>query len=463
MKKKTLYSSPKLFLLATLFLFTISCSKKEAMVTPQPSITSISPQTGTEGTEVSINGDNFGNDISEAKVSFGNKNATITSFSKQSIKVQAPSGFNDVDVNVSVSVGSSTSNGVQFTYTDTSTPTITSMTSTGFYNSTVTIFGRGFSPVKTDNVVKFGTITATVIEATNGILRVTTPDLGAATSADVTVTNRGLTSNARTINVDADQNKVATYAWTSTVTKPGVIYKTGQFTLFGAVQRRMYVLDVTLNASNSLNIGFTKTNASVTAQCISYNAVAGVNAGYFKLAGTYDKNGYVRINGNEVQAGDLNVNDVFTNAALIINNNVATVRKFTETGFNQNLIAQAIPVSQAENIIVCGPKLITDNEIEDVDIKNAHNSSQTARTGLGVSADGKHVYIVVVDTGGGVTGVSTPQLAKILQALGAVNAMNFDGGGSSTMYVQGQGDGGRVNFPYGDTFQRPVASIIYVK
>jgi exopolysaccharide biosynthesis protein len=139
------------------------------------------------------------------------------------------------------------------------------------------------------------------------------------------------------------------------------------------------------------------------------------------------------------------------------------VRKFTETGLNLNQVAAAIPAAQAENIIVCGPMLVTSNQIENVDMSIGHNSSQTSRTGLGVTADGKHVFMVVVDTGGGFTGVTTPQLAKILQALGAVNAMNLDGGGSSTMFVKDLGDNGRVNFPTGGTYQRPVKSIIYVK
>jgi exopolysaccharide biosynthesis protein len=139
------------------------------------------------------------------------------------------------------------------------------------------------------------------------------------------------------------------------------------------------------------------------------------------------------------------------------------VKKFTESGKNLNLVAAAIPTTQAQNIIVCGPMLITSGVIETLDMTTGHNSSQTARTGLGVTSDGKRVFMVVVDTGGGVTGVSTLQLAKILQALGAVNAMNFDGGGSSTMFVSNQGDMGRVNFPTGGTWQRPVRSVIYVK
>ncbi|HMR83873.1 MAG TPA: phosphodiester glycosidase family protein, partial [Niabella sp.] len=92
-------------------------------------------------------------------------------------------------------------------------------------------------------------------------------------------------------------------------------------------------------------------------------------------------------------------------------------------------------------------------------------TSSTGRTGLGVSEDGKRVIMVVAEyRTSGVpppTGVSTPQLAKILQALGAFNAMNFDGGGSSSMFVKGLGTNGRVSV--NGSSERAVKSVIYVK
>ncbi len=339
---------------------------------------------------------------------------------------------------------------------------ITSVTATCFYGSTVVITGNNFSPNKEDNIVKFGTEEATVIKATKTSLTVSTPDLGAATTANITVTVSDKVSNARNITVDADQNKIATYDWTVHTVKPGVIYKTGEFTLFDKT-RRIHILDVTLNTSNTLGIGFSTTNAATTTMCNNYNAVAGVNAGYFPLGSASDKDPYIRINGTTVQTGHTNVNQIFTNSALIIHNNVATVRKFTDSGKNLNLVAAAIPPTQAQNMIVCGPMLITSGAIENLDMAVGHNNSSTGRTGLGVTADGKRVFMVVVDTGGSVTGISTLNLAKILQALGAVNAMNFDGGGSSTMFVKNQGNNGLVNYPTGGTYQRPVRSVIYVK
>lgn len=429
-----------------------------------PVVSVLSPNSGIAETEVVISGKNFGTNGSEAKVTFGAKNATIVSFSNEQIKVKAPAGAGDGKVSVLVTIGTKASNKLDFDYTTTVvSPSIATITPTCFYNSTVVITGTNFSAVKTDNVVNFGAIPGTVTAATATSLTVLAPDLGTASSANVTVTTKGATSSGKGITIDADQNKVATYNWTTHTVKAGVVYKTGSFPLFGSTQRGIYVLDITLNSANTLGIGFSTTNAATTTMCTNYGAVGGVNAGYFPMSGASDKDGYVRINGVMAQAGHLNVSQIFTNSALIINKNVASVRKFTETHKNLNTMAAAIPVAEAENIIVCGPVLITDNVIASQDMNSSHNTSSAARTGVGVSADGKRVFLVVVDTGGSFTGISTPNLAKILQALGAYDAMNLDGGGSSTMFVKDKGTAGRVNFPSGGTTQRLVRSVVYVK
>ncbi len=475
MRKKITQWNFVLFLLISTALVTTSCSKKiekptDPVVVPippttgvTPTIMALSPSTGTAETEVIIVGNNFGSKMADVKVMFGAKSATVTSFTKDQITVKAPAGAGDGKVSVMVSVGSSAANKIDFDYSNTTRPVISTITPTFFYNSTVKINGTNFSAVKENNVVRFGNVLATVLEATSTTLTVQTPDLGISSTAHVIVTSSGVTSVGKGINIDVDQNKVATYNWTSHTVKPGVTYKSGQFTLFGSSQRSIYVLDITLNAANTLGIGFSTSNTTTVNMNNNYGAVGGVNAGYFPMSGASDKDGYVRIKGTTAQSGHAVTSAIFTNSALIIHNNVARVRKFTEFVTNLNTIAAAIPVSEAENMIVCGPILITDNEIEAQNMSNSHNTSKAARTGVGVTADGKRVFLVVVDTGGGFTGVSTPELASILQALGATQAMNLDGGGSSTMFVKDKGDGGRVNFPNGGTTQRAIRSIVYVK
>lgn len=465
MKNKVNYLHLLLWVVTVPFL-TVSCdgSKGEGPETDLSpcTITSIFPTSGTPGTVITLTGKGFGTDKSKVAVQVGTvDSAPIMLVTNTKIQLRAPEGFSDYNANIHVTVSSSTSNTVEFYYGDTVTPMITTVTTTCFYHSTVVITGKNFSPVKEENSVKFGEIEAEVTDATNTSLTVITPDLGTANSAEITVTKSGKVSNIQNISVDQDQNKVATYDWPTHTVRTGITYKTAELTLFGSL-RRLHILDVALTDNNTLGIGVATPHKATTTICNDdYHAIVGINAGYFPFGDSNDKDPYIRIDKETVQAGHLDVNPMFTNAALTIRNNVATVRKFTDGGRNQNLLAAAIPVSEAENVIVCGPMLITSGVLENVDMSNSHNSSLTGRTGLGVTADGKRVFMIVVDYNGGVTGVSTQQLAKILQALGAVDAMNFDGGGSSTMFVKNMGDNGRVST--NTNLQRPVKSVIYVK
>ena len=58
------------------------------------------------------------------------------------------------------------------------------------------------------------------------------------------------------------------------------------------------------------------------------------------------------------------------------------------------------------------------------------------RTAVGLSRDNRTMYFVVADgRREGIPGPTLPELARLLQELGACRAMNLDGGGSSAMWV----------------------------
>ena len=81
-------------------------------------------------------------------------------------------------------------------------------------------------------------------------------------------------------------------------------------------------------------------------------------------------------------------------------------------------------------------------------------------TGAGVSADGRTLWLVVVDGRhpGVSVGVTRPMLGELFIAMGAANAMAFDSGGSSEMVVRHLGDPavGVVNTP-SDGRERSIA------
>ena len=76
------------------------------------------------------------------------------------------------------------------------------------------------------------------------------------------------------------------------------------------------------------------------------------------------------------------------------------------------------------------------------------------RTGVGISRDGRYVYLVTVDgrQPGVSEGATTGELGQWLLRLGAYQGLNLDGGGSTTMALS-DGRGGAVvlNVPVGDS------------
>lgn len=85
------------------------------------------------------------------------------------------------------------------------------------------------------------------------------------------------------------------------------------------------------------------------------------------------------------------------------------------------------------------------------------------RTGLGVSADGKTLLLIVIDgrQPGYSEGAPTHALAAWLRAFGAWQAINLDGGGSTAMIVDDHGTPRQLNRPIHrgiPGLERPVAA-----
>jgi hypothetical protein len=77
------------------------------------------------------------------------------------------------------------------------------------------------------------------------------------------------------------------------------------------------------------------------------------------------------------------------------------------------------------------------------------------RTAAGISQDGSTLYLVTVDgRRESDSGMSLAELAKVMMQLGSHDAMNFDGGGSTTMVIDGQ----IVNHPSDQAGERAIGS-----
>jgi exopolysaccharide biosynthesis protein len=117
-------------------------------------------------------------------------------------------------------------------------------------------------------------------------------------------------------------------------------------------------------------------------------------------------------------------------------------------------------------IIAAGPLLIRNSRMVQ-QRKQKFNETRYSRTGIGLTKD-HHLLVIAVD--GNVkesAGMTIPEFAKLFKALKCVSALNFDGGGSTTLWVRGGPENGVVNYPtdnkkYDHYGERKVANAILI-
>lgn len=104
--------------------------------------------------------------------------------------------------------------------------------------------------------------------------------------------------------------------------------------------------------------------------------------------------------------------------------------------------------------MVTGNALVMkDGELTERNNNEEYNSMLYPRTGIGMSKDGKTLFLIVIDKQSGSVGANTATMCEILKSAGAYNVTSMDGGGSAQMMLQGS----IVNKP-ADGKERPVAN-----
>ena len=165
----------------------------QILTMPNPSITSLSPNSGAVGTSVTINGTGFGATQGSSTVKLNSATATVTSWSDTQIVVTVP---NATSGNIIVTEGGVASNGVAFTVPP---PQITSLSPTsGVVGTQVTINGTGLGPTQGSSTANFYAGWQGSIVSWSATQILTTVPAHATTGA-VTVTVNAVSSNTNQI------------------------------------------------------------------------------------------------------------------------------------------------------------------------------------------------------------------------------------------------------------------------
>lgn len=122
--------------------------------------------------------------------------------------------------------------------------------------------------------------------------------------------------------------------------------------------------------------------------------------------------------------------------------------------------AQELLDSGVQQVLSFGPTLVENGEIVvDTSAEVGQSMSSNPRTAIGQVAENHYVMVVSDGRTDESVGLSLYQLAEVLQQAGAKTAYNLDGGGSSTLYFNGN----VINTPVGGqgSSERSVSDIVY--
>jgi hypothetical protein len=150
--------------------------------------------------------------------------------------------------------------------------------------------------------------------------------------------------------------------------------------------------------------------------------------------------GLTASNGNAYspwETGAHNDND-FDDALNITQSNVATIVKMPSsipTGF------ETTPTVPLYNTVTGSHRIIQNGALRTITGGDGDPFSTRARTGIGLTAGNAKLLLMTIDEAGGSQGVTVSELATFMASYGATNAINLDGGGSTTMVMDFYGDG----------------------
>ncbi|WP_105136320.1 phosphodiester glycosidase family protein [Streptococcus suis] len=218
----------------------------------------------------------------------------------------------------------------------------------------------------------------------------------------------------------------------------------------------VYVADIQVSSAEYLKTALaqntygTNITAKTSETATANNAILAINGDYYGANST----GYVIKNGI-LYRDTVRDNASYGDLAIYADGSFEIVYEDEVTA--QELIDQGVV-----NLLAFGPALVENGEIVvDTSTEVGRAMSSNPRTAIGI-IDENHYIIVVAD--GRTTeseGLSLYQMAEIMKEYGATTAYNLDGGGSSTLYFNGQ----VINNPTtnGNTIsERAVSDIVYI-
>ena len=269
-------------------------------------------------------------------------------------------------------------------------------------------------------------------------------------------------SMALRAQTSADSATIVSTRWETTVAQDGIIHKRALIPSLYKGPQHINIIEIPASRALHYGIGVNEKMVPISQLSAENQALASINGSFYNMQ-----------KGNSVCYLRLGKEVVDT----------TTTREFklrvTGAVYTHKKKLRIIPWSRETeakhkkkkgNVLASGPLLMEDGETCSWEMcDSSFVATKHPRSAIFTTKDKKTVLITVDGRSkGNAIGVSIPELAHLIRILGGVDALNLDGGGSTTLWMKNAPDNGVLNCPsdngkFDHQGQRRIPNIIYVR
>ncbi len=221
-------------------------------------------------------------------------------------------------------------------------------------------------------------------------------------------------------------------------------------------ETQVYVADITISSSDYLKTALaqnsygTNVTAKTSVTAGENNAILAVNGDYYGA----NSSGYVIRNGVVYRDS---VREDASNGDLAIYKDGSF-----KIIYENQISADQLVQDGVVNLLAFGPSLVENGEISvGINTEVGQAMVSNPRTAIGIIDENRYIIVVSDGRTSESKGLSLYQMAEVMKSYGVKTAYNLDGGGSSTLYFNGQ----VINKPTtggSKISERAVSDIVYI-
>ena len=269
-------------------------------------------------------------------------------------------------------------------------------------------------------------------------------------------------SMALRAQTSADSATIVSTRWETTVAQDGIIHKRALIPSLYKGPQHINIIEIPTSRTLHYGIGVYEKMVPISQLSAENQALASINGSFYNMQ-----------KGNSVCYLRLGKEVVDT----------TTTREFklrvTGVVYTHKKKLRIIPWSREietkykkkkGNVLASGPLLMDDGHTCSWEMcDSSFVATKHPRSAIFTTKDKKTVLITIDGRSkGNAIGVSIPELAHLIRILGGVDALNLDGGGSTTLWMKNAPDNGVLNCPsdngkFDHQGQRRIPNIIYVR